>query len=248
MRSVEMQKNSDVEYIIIDGGSIDGSLGVISSNSSIIDLWVSEEDSGISNAFNKGVSKATGEYVLFLNADDFLGDDFISKFIDFYRNSPISDVYYSDLQSISSGLVTKAVVPCHNDLGWKMSLYHPSTIVRRSLLQKYKFDESYKVAMDYRLFLKLCSMNTSFQYFVSNGVFFQRGGVSTGSKKNILKGYLEMLRAQADCSSLSLRGVLYILSLSLSLYLGPARFSKIHKILVLPLRLIKKILTTLSSV
>ena len=72
IESVKSQDFQDFEFIIIDGGSKDGTLEMIKENETLIDYWVSEEDSGIYNAMNKGIKKATGKYVLFLNSGDYL--------------------------------------------------------------------------------------------------------------------------------------------------------------------------------
>lgn len=75
IRSVIRQTNSDFEYIVIDGNSKDGSLNVIKNFDNQITYWVSEPDSGIYNAMNKGISKSTGRYCLFLNSGDWLADE-----------------------------------------------------------------------------------------------------------------------------------------------------------------------------
>ena len=72
--SVVSQSCHDYEYIVIDGGSTDGSVNVIKDNADNIDYWVSEKDDGIYNAMNKGIDHATGEYCLFLNSGDTLHD------------------------------------------------------------------------------------------------------------------------------------------------------------------------------
>jgi glycosyltransferase involved in cell wall biosynthesis len=73
--SVSSRKNHTIEYCVIDGGSSDGTLGVIRSHESVIDRWISEPDKGIYDAMNKGIELAQGEYLLFLNAGDELALD-----------------------------------------------------------------------------------------------------------------------------------------------------------------------------
>ena len=82
IKSVVNQTYHDIEYIVIDGGSTDGSVDVVKQYEDSISYWVSEPDCGIYNAMNKGVAKATGEYCLFLNSGDSLhGTDSILEFV-----------------------------------------------------------------------------------------------------------------------------------------------------------------------
>ena len=74
--SVKKQTWSEFEFFVIDGGSTDGGKELIERNSQI-DYWVSEKDSGVYNAMNKGIRKATGEYVIFMNSGDFFYDEFV---------------------------------------------------------------------------------------------------------------------------------------------------------------------------
>ena len=81
MNSVLSQTYTDFEYIVIDGGSNDGSKTIIEQHQDQLGYWVSEPDSGIYNAMNKGIAKANGEYILFLNSGDVLIDDTIIKYV-----------------------------------------------------------------------------------------------------------------------------------------------------------------------
>ena len=74
VNSVARQTYTDVEYIVVDGGSTDKSVDIIKQNENIISFWVSEKDNGIYNAMNKGVSFSHGEYLLFLNSGDYFAD------------------------------------------------------------------------------------------------------------------------------------------------------------------------------
>jgi glycosyltransferase involved in cell wall biosynthesis len=94
MTSVFEQSHSAIEYIVIDGGSNDGSTAFITEHSKDLAYSISESDEGIYHAMNKGIDKATGDYLLFLNSGDWLVDNFvIEKFINF---KPIEDILYGD--------------------------------------------------------------------------------------------------------------------------------------------------------
>ena len=79
--SVRNQSYHDVEHIVIDGGSTDGSVELIQRHSSQLAYWISEPDGGISDAWNKGLSAATGEWIAFLGADDVLLPDALSQYL-----------------------------------------------------------------------------------------------------------------------------------------------------------------------
>ena len=93
--SVLNQSSADLEYIIIDGGSTDGSAELIKEYSDRIYYWVSEPDSGIYNAMNKGIRKASGEYLLFLNSGDALASDNIVEEV--FRADHNEEILYLSL-------------------------------------------------------------------------------------------------------------------------------------------------------
>jgi glycosyltransferase involved in cell wall biosynthesis len=95
IESVVSQTFTDFEYIIIDGGSTDGSVDVIKEYAGRIDYWVSERDRGCYHAMNKGVKVAQGEYVIFMNSgDSFYTNDVIDAFV---KENPTEDVLCGDM-------------------------------------------------------------------------------------------------------------------------------------------------------
>src|ERR1700749_5163063 len=95
INSVKHQNYRPIEFIIIDGGSTDGSKELIEKNISIVDHWVSEKDEGIYHAMNKGIQKAKGEYLLFLNSGDYLNDsNTLAILIADHHNE---DIIYGDI-------------------------------------------------------------------------------------------------------------------------------------------------------
>ena len=93
MESVVNQTWREFEYIVIDGGSTDRSAAYIASQSENIDYWVSEPDNGIYNAMNKGIAKATGEYLLFLNSGDSFYDANVLQNVSNFFNNDLSIIY-----------------------------------------------------------------------------------------------------------------------------------------------------------
>jgi glycosyltransferase involved in cell wall biosynthesis len=94
IRSVRKAEFPQIEYIVIDGGSQDGTLDIIHDNSDSIDIWISDRDKGLYDAMNKGLMKATGEYVLFLNSGDLLFDSTVLEKV--FSDNSNADVYYGN--------------------------------------------------------------------------------------------------------------------------------------------------------
>lgn len=151
IKSVLQQTYSNIEYIIIDGASTDGTLQLIEAYRSKLAFFISEKDTGIYDAMNKGLKSATGDYVMFLNAGDLLYESTtLEKIVD--RNLD-ADVYYGNTKIIDLNgtiLGDRRLKP-PPDLNWKslrfgMCVSHQSFIARRSLCDPY--DLQYKLSSD----------------------------------------------------------------------------------------------------
>jgi len=154
VESVVNQTWQEFEYIVIDGGSNDGSAAYIESQSHNIDYWVSESDEGIYNAMNKGILKATGEYLLFLNS----GDHFFSDIVLEKNRHHIGkyDLIYFDIQTIGVGISEKSSHPDKLDFQYfyEASISHPGTLIRAKLFSKIGlYDENYKIVSDWKFFI-----------------------------------------------------------------------------------------------
>src|SRR5688500_16281265 len=98
IRSVQAQNSDQIEYLIIDGNSTDGSRELIETNNEIVNYWVSEPDNGIYDAMNKGIKQATGDYLMFLNSGDYLLEhSTIQNCFDFIEKNPGAEIYYGDI-------------------------------------------------------------------------------------------------------------------------------------------------------
>ena len=153
--SVIQQTSTDFEYIVIDGGSNDGSIDVINQYADKITYWVSEQDNGIYNAMNKGIAKATGEYCLFLNSGDYLYDNnVLNKFI---NADPIEDIVYGNIifdygEYQNLGLSPTKITLVHL---MRDTLWHPASFIKLELFDKIGlYNESFQIAGDYDFFLK----------------------------------------------------------------------------------------------
>ena len=160
MESVLSQRYADVEYIVIDGGSTDGTVNIIKSHASRLAHWISEKDEGIADAFNKGVSFATGEYFLVLNADDALADAQVLERIAAQivaNGSPTMLNGDCDVLDRRTGKVLNraSIDVSRKELLLGKMIPHPSLFTHRSYFEKYgRFDPRFKIAMDYDWLLR----------------------------------------------------------------------------------------------
>ncbi len=166
LNSVFTQTFDDYEYIIIDGGSSDGSKEFLALQGSKVTHWVSEKDKGIYNAQNKGLSKAIGDYVLFLNSGDKLHDSNTLKIITPFLDG--TDIIYGDLKILES---TKEWVKKYNEklnFGYFLrdTLPHQGAFIRQSMFDKTGFlDETLEICSDWKFFLEaVCRYNASTHY------------------------------------------------------------------------------------
>lgn len=156
IESVVGQTYRYIEYIVIDGGSTDGSTDVIRLHEDTISYWVSEPDKGIYNAMNKGVAKTTGDYVLFLNSGDYLVSPTI---IDEIQNELFSneDVIFGLLKTYPSNRIgyTDVHLPLTmQDFFERSPIPHPASFIKRDLFQEMKYDETLKIVSDWKFFLQ----------------------------------------------------------------------------------------------
>lgn len=176
IQSVINQSYRNIQYIVIDGGSKDNTLSIIKKYSDRIAIIVSEKDEGISDAFNKGLVRATGDMVGILNSDDWFANDAVEKVV---RNIGDADVVYGDLQlwkGVSKDFIVKGT---HGYLENEMSINHPTVFVRRSAYEKFGlFDKRYKCAMDYDLLLRLKLRGCKFRYIPEVLANMRWGGTS----------------------------------------------------------------------
>ncbi|MEQ9880398.1 glycosyltransferase family 2 protein [Pectobacterium aroidearum] len=179
INSVSSQTYLNIEYIVIDGGSKDGTLDVIKGNAKVIDNWISEPDNGIYDAMNKGVHLATGDFVIFMNSGDkFYDADVIFNVI---QQSNISaDIIYGDHFTVNSRVSDGR----HNakdmsELKFGMICSHQSMFFRRELLKERGFSYNYGTAADYELICYLYAKKAKFHKLESIIIsYYRAGGVS----------------------------------------------------------------------
>lgn len=183
MESVLNQTYSNIEYILIDGASIDNTLSVIRSFDSSSYLLVSERDEGISDAFNKAIEMASGDLIAFLNADDYYTEnDVVSKIVKNYVDS--NTVLCGSLCLVSENQdIIKILHSNPSKLKKGMYIMHPTCFVPLELIRKVGlFSKNIKIAMDYEYFVRLMSAKANFKVLPIVITNMQVGGASYNYK------------------------------------------------------------------
>jgi len=162
IESVLGQNRSSVEYIIIDGGSTDGTVDIIKKHATKIAYWISQPDYGIYDAMNKGIDIANGDWIIFMNS----GDSFASRdtLASVFSQRHDADILYGD--AIVRYPSFETVFP-KTDLEkmWKrMPFCHQATFVRTSVMKAYKFDLRYALSSDYNFLYTAHKSNLKFSY------------------------------------------------------------------------------------
>lgn len=147
--------HNQIEYIVVDGASTDGTSEIIRKHISDIDIYICEPDTGIYNAMNKGLKAAGGDYVIFINCGDrFSNKEVISKVINVICDKR-PDVVYGNYRECQEDISLSKVIPCRNDdkIWYGPVASHQSTLYRLNYLRTHKlyYDETYKIAADYKL-------------------------------------------------------------------------------------------------
>lgn len=182
MESVFSQSFADYEYIVIDGGSTDGSKEIIENHADKLSYWVSEKDKGIYHAMNKGITNANGEYLLFLNSGDF----YIEKEVlsNIMRQISGSDIIYGNL------IIKEAHQEWLKEYPSKLTFnyfYNDSiphsgaAFIKLNLFKKIGYyDETLKITSDWKFYLKaLFIYNASYKYINETISVFPYDGISS---------------------------------------------------------------------
>ncbi len=189
INSVLNQSYKNIEYIIIDGGSTDGTIDIIKRYESKIDYWQSEHDGGIYVAMNKGISLANGELIGIINADDFYLPDAIEKIIE-VDTIEHADIYHGNMQYVTeNGESILSAKPDITKMDEMPAIFHPTCFVKKSVYDKAgMFDTQYKISADYDFLLRCLKQNFTFYYIPQTLTCFRLGGMSGSCASNI-EGY-----------------------------------------------------------
>jgi glycosyltransferase involved in cell wall biosynthesis len=199
LESVLAQKTPPFEYLIIDGGSEDGSAELIKKNAVRFSYWKSEKDGGIYNAMNKGIANAKGDYLLFLNSGDCLCEaNILEKCQALMQKSQGADIYYGDMFVVNNKENPETVHwthPAKIDLQFLKveTLSHQASFIKSSLFKEFGFyPETYRIASDYWLWLKSLLNNKTLKYLDIPIAEYDFSGVSSQNRL-LYKGEKEQI-------------------------------------------------------
>lgn len=179
--SVISQTFRDYEWIVVDGGSSDGSRELIEQKSTFFTYWVSETDQGIYNAMNKGIDHANGEWILFLNSGDWLyADDVLDRV---FSKEYSSDVLYGDVMYHWPDARGMELEQKPDNISlyyfYEHTLCHQSTFYKKDIFANHRYNEDYKICSDWALFIRLIIEGYTFEHLsfcISN---FDQSGISS---------------------------------------------------------------------
>ena len=204
IQSVFSQTFSNIEYIIIDGLSRDNTVDIIKKYECKLGgrmKWISEKDSGLYDAMNKGFRMATGDIIGIINSDDLLAPTAIEKVMKVFEEHSEVDAIYADLYYVSQSETSKIVRHWISGkqrpfkYGWHPA--HPTFYVKRDIYQKYGlFDLHFKFAADFELMLRLIEKHHIKLFYLPEPLVRMRlGGTTSKNLTNIKKGNIECIKA-----------------------------------------------------
>ncbi|MBO6183461.1 MAG: glycosyltransferase [Chryseobacterium sp.] len=190
LKSLINQNSKDFEYIIVDGNSTDESKRIIDTNKNHIDKWISEKDSGVYNAMNKGIEMANGDYLLFLNSGDMLANSHVlNKILPLLENN--SDIIYGNLIYSLNEVPQTLFTPSKKiNLSYFLNSFlpHPSSFIKKSLFQRIGFyNEKFKIISDWEFFLRAIVVNKASYLHIDEVISdFDNSGISSNSENEKL--------------------------------------------------------------
>ncbi len=194
IESVLSQNYPNIQYIVIDGGSTDGTLDILHSYKDRIDILISEKDRGIYSAMNKGLARCEGEWTAMLNSDDVYADERVISEVNAYFDKTGADAVYGDLEYVAADNLNKIVRTWRSGnydrekfkFGWMPP--HPSFYLRTKFYKRFgKFNEEMKISADYELMLRMLFKHKLTAVWLPRVLIKMRvGGISNGNLKRRL--------------------------------------------------------------
>ncbi len=192
--SVLNQSYEDIEYIIVDGMSTDGTVDIIQKYENRLGCFIHEKDTGLYDAMNKGIARASGDIVGIINSDDWYDDNAIEKVAACFRETD-AEVVYGRMRILEDGKV--GGVSPREELGqiWTRGLSHPAVFIKRSVYGEYGcFDTKYRLVADYDFLLKIYTGGVKFVYIDMILANFRLGGLSSVRDVQVSEEALDVVR------------------------------------------------------
>jgi len=200
IQSILMQDYKDIEHIVVDGGSTDGTLEILAKYRNQIAKCISEPDNGIYDAMNKGIKLATGDIIGFLGSDDFYADENVIRQIEEVIRTNNADCCYGDLEYVAKDnpgkTIRKWISQSYREglfeKGWHPP--HPTFFVKKCIFDEYgAFDLRYDIGADYELMLRFLKKHGIKSYYIPSVLVKMR----TGGKSN--KNLWQIVKANMEC-------------------------------------------------
>lgn len=206
--SIAAQTYPHIEHIVIDGGSTDGTVEILRSRQTEIDLWISERDQGISDAFNKGISLARGEFIALVNSDDWLNADHMERAVAALSESD-SDFVFGDLMVHAPDGSPQHVFTGEANYARRIrnampGIHHPSVVCRRTVYERYGlYRTDLRIAMDYEWLLRCHLAGVRGTYTPDITSHMDGGGISNKAGRQSLAEVREISRLYGYPTSLA---------------------------------------------
>lgn len=196
IKSVINQTYKNIEYIIIDGGSTDGTLDIIKKYEKHISYWISEPDKGLYDAMNKGIKKSQGELIGMINSDDWYEKDAVETVVKYYLKNPKKKIFHADRYDVFKDGSRK--IRKFNPSEFKFKYYgmtynHPSMFVTRDEYQRHLYNTELKIVSDYQFVLESFLRDKNIFYYIPKPIVnYRLTGLSTRVKflDGIKEGYI----------------------------------------------------------
>jgi glycosyltransferase involved in cell wall biosynthesis len=203
LESVAAQTHPDIEHIVVDGASTDGTLGVLKRHGRRVARLISEPDQGIYDAMNKGLRLATGEVIGFLNADDVYADAGVLERVSEIMEREKLDALFGDAEFVSPTHPDRLLRRYRSErfrsdrIAWGWMPAHPTLFLRCQVYERFgQFRTDYRIAGDFELVARMFHGGTlSYRHVPEVLVRMRTGGISTGGWRNTLLLNREVLRA-----------------------------------------------------
>ena len=204
--SIIKQTWQDFEWLVIDGGSTDGTLDILQKYRHRINILISEPDTGIYNAMNKGIKLAHGERLNFMNGgDNFASDDALERV--FKDKTYTSDILYGNMNFIrpeKSIRVNQFPIKLSKNFFYHSCISHQASFIKKDLFEKYGlYDESYRIVADWEKWLLFLQSGCKFQHIDVTVTDFYSGGISSKMSEKHLqerKKVFQKYYVQTDCT------------------------------------------------
>lgn len=194
IESILRQDYASLEYIVIDGGSTDGTAEIIRKYQDRLAYWCSEPDGGIYQGMNKGIQHVQGDWIIFMNAGDTFADDHVLSQVASYADKERYDILYGDIFTTRDEelRLKRASAPCNKQ---RMYFCHQAAFAKTSILRKMPFDTRFRMSADFHFFKRCYLMGYRFRHLPVTVAIYDSHGVSHMRRVEGLQDNIRVVKA-----------------------------------------------------